>query len=79
MTVLNAETWLIDLDDTLYQSEEISKLVSDKIRAYMVAHLDFTREEVQERCNHFYLNYGTTLAGLVVRTTPFLSVQLPYK
>lgn len=58
---------LIDLDDTLYQCPEMSGLVSDKIRAYMVNKLKIPVEEVQEKSSEFYLNFGTTLAGLVVR------------
>lgn len=57
---------LIDLDDTLYQCPEMSGLVSDKIREYMVNKLKIPVEEVQEKCSELYLNFGTTLAGLVV-------------
>ncbi|KAL4532199.1 hypothetical protein Ndes2526B_g08835 [Nannochloris sp. 'desiccata'] len=56
---------LIDLDDTLYQCPEMSGLVSDKIREYMVNKLKIPVEEVQEKCSELYLNFGTTLAGLV--------------
>jgi hypothetical protein len=58
---------LVDLDDTLYQCPEMSNLVADKIRDYMVKKLKIPFEQVQELCAELYLNFGTTLAGLVVR------------
>ena len=69
MTVTRAPVscLLIDLDDTLYQCPEMSKLVSEKIRDYMLTKLKIPVEEVQEKCTELYLNFGTTLAGLVVR------------
>lgn len=33
----------------------------------MVARLGVPKDEVEEMCRDLYLNYGTTLAGLVVR------------
>ena len=58
---------LIDLDDTLYEIPEISNMVADKIRTYMVTRLGVEQDQVEENCRELYLNYGTTLAGLVVR------------
>ena len=41
-------------------------MVAEKIRRYMVERLGVGEAEVEERCRELYLNYGTTLAGLVV-------------
>ena len=60
---------LIDLDDTLYQCPEMSGLVSAKIRDYMLTKLKIPEDQVQEMCTELYLNFGTTLAGLVVSQT----------
>lgn len=62
---------LIDLDDTLYQCPEISNMVAEKIRQYMLTKLGTPVDEVEEKCRELYLNYGTTLAGLVVRRCYF--------
>ncbi len=42
-------------------------MVADKIRAYMRDKLGVPTSEVEEMCRELYLNYGTTLAGLVAR------------
>ena len=61
------EVLLVDLDDCLYECPQLSQLVAHKIRRYMVEQLGIGEAEVQERCSELYLNYGTTMAGLVVR------------
>lgn len=65
---------LIDLDDTLYECPTIAEMVADNIRTYMHTRLGFPLEEVEEKCRYLYLNYGTTLAGLVVRYRAFNAV-----
>ena len=57
---------LIDLDDTLYQAEGMPQQCSANIRDYMRQRLSVPPNEVEELCLQFYLDYGTTLAGLVV-------------
>lgn len=59
-------TLLVDLDDTLYESREMCEQVADNIRTYMVEKLGVQTSECEELCRELYLNYGTTLAGLVV-------------
>jgi hypothetical protein len=57
---------LIDLDDTLYDCPELPAMVADNIREYMKTKLDISPDVVEEKCRYLYLQYGTTLAGLVV-------------
>lgn len=59
------ECLLLDLDDCLYQTPAIPEMVSANIRRYMHERLGIEEHLVQEMCLDYYLNYGTTLAGLV--------------
>lgn len=59
-------TLLVDLDDTLYDSKAMSEQVAENIRKYMVQKLGIATSVCEEMCRELYLNYGTTLAGLVV-------------
>lgn len=59
------ECLLIDLDDTLYDYPELPQSCADNIRIYMREKLNVPADEVDEMCRELYLNYGTTLAGLV--------------
>lgn len=56
---------LFDLDDALYENTAMQHQVAQNIRRYMAEHLGFPPDEVAEACADFYLNYGTTCAGLV--------------
>lgn len=60
------EAVLFDLDDTLYRIEEIPQRVRENIEAFMVDRLKINPDVVPELCQHCYVNYGTTLAGLVL-------------
>lgn len=42
-------------------------MVADNIREYMKIKLNISADVVEEKCRYLYLQYGTTLAGLVVR------------
>ncbi|EFN58075.1 hypothetical protein CHLNCDRAFT_11898, partial [Chlorella variabilis] len=56
---------LFDLDDTLYENGTMQHHVAENIRHYMAERLGIPADEVAEQCADLYLNYGTTLAGLV--------------
>jgi hypothetical protein len=43
-------------------------MCSELISGYMVKHLGFKPEEVADKATELYIKYGTTLAGLVVRS-----------
>jgi pyrimidine 5'-nucleotidase len=56
---------LCDLDDCVYENTAMQHQVAENIRHYMVERLGMPADEVAEKCADLYLNYGTTLAGLV--------------
>jgi len=56
---------LVDLDDTLYDCPEMAAEVAYNIRQYMLKKLHMPEAEAEEKCRELYLNFGTTLAGLV--------------
>lgn len=55
-----------DLDDTLYINEHVPEFVRKMIIDYIETHLglNITHEEAVAMCMKFYLESGTTLAGL---------------
>lgn len=55
---------LVDLDDTLYRVEAMSKGVRSRIQDYMVRKLNIPLEEVEKMTVELYTKYGTTMAGL---------------
>ncbi|KAK9838538.1 hypothetical protein WJX81_006073 [Elliptochloris bilobata] len=55
---------LIDLDDTLYQDDNMPRLVKEFIQDYMHTKLGIPQEEIPHKCYEFYSNFGTTMAGL---------------
>ena len=59
-------TLFLDLDGTLYpHNNGIWELISDRMNDYMVQNLGFKREQVSEIRQQYFLNYGTTLSGLM--------------
>ncbi|BDA41297.1 probable suppressor of disruption of TFIIS [Coccomyxa sp. Obi] len=56
---------LLDLDDTLYQVEEIPDIVRRNIQGYMRTKLDIPEDQIASLCLEYYTKYGTTMAGLV--------------
>lgn len=56
---------LIDLDDTLYRCEQVPHLVRQAIQAYISNHLGVPKDQVEAFTLNLYMQYGTTLAGLV--------------
>jgi len=56
---------LLDLDDCLYYSREMSQQVAKNIRSYMERHLGMGEKEAFELSTELYFEHGTTLAGLV--------------
>ena len=78
------QTVLLDLDDCLYQIEAIPHLMLQRIQGaqesntltnthlpsaeYMKIKLGIPAESIDSLSSQFYMNFGTTLAGLVVRS-----------
>jgi len=60
------ETWLFDLDNTLYPAEtEFMGLIEGKMTDFMVKATGLPREEARAIQKKYYHEHGTTLAGLM--------------
>jgi len=60
------ETWVFDLDNTLYPHHlNLWQQVDERIRDYIVRFLRVTREEAFRLQKDYYRRYGTTLRGLM--------------
>ncbi len=61
------ESWIFDLDNTLYPAEtNLFLQVDDRIRAYVSRLLGLGPEEAQTLQKSYYQRYGTTLRGLMI-------------
>jgi len=62
----NVETWIFDLDNTLYPHHlNLWQQVDVRIRDYIVDFLKVTHEEAFRLQKDYYRRYGTTLRGLM--------------
>ncbi|MEP7350610.1 MAG: pyrimidine 5'-nucleotidase [Sphingorhabdus sp.] len=60
------DTWIFDLDNTLYPPEcALFDLIDEKMRAYIAALLDIPELEAHLIQKTFFRDHGTTLAGLI--------------
>ncbi len=59
------ETWVFDLDNTLYPHHLLWQQVNDRIRDYVATFLKLTHEEAFKVQKDYYLRYGTTMRGLM--------------
>ncbi|MCC7346926.1 MAG: pyrimidine 5'-nucleotidase [Variibacter sp.] len=60
------ETWVFDLDSTLYSHHlNIWQQVDDRIRAYIAAFLKCTHEDAFRIQKDYYKRYGTSMRGLM--------------
>ena len=60
------ETWVFDLDNTLYPHHlNLWQQVDERIRDYIVGFLHVTHEEAFRVQKDYYRRYGTTLRGLM--------------
>ena len=60
------ETWVFDLDNTLYPAEHsLFPQIDKRIRAYISDHLGLSLDEAYRLQKHYYREYGTTLRGLM--------------
>jgi putative hydrolase of the HAD superfamily len=61
------ETWVFDLDNTLYPAScGLFNEVSQRMTSYIAQHFDIPRDEALQRQRSLFLQYGTTLRGLMV-------------
>jgi putative hydrolase of the HAD superfamily len=62
----HVETWLFDLDNTLYPAEsEYMALIEGKMTDFMERATGLPREEARAIQKRYYTEHGTTLAGLM--------------
>lgn len=71
-------TWVFDLDNTLYSPESrLFELIEVRMTAYVMRALGVNEAEADRLRRHYWLEYGTTLAGLMrehgVDPTPYLA------
>jgi putative hydrolase of the HAD superfamily len=60
------ETWVFDLDNTLYPHHlNLWQQVDERIRDYIVDFLHVTRDEAFRMQKDYYQRYGTTMRGLM--------------
>jgi putative hydrolase of the HAD superfamily len=56
-----------DLDDTLYSPQNgLWLAIRDRMRRYLIEHMDFSPEEVDTLRQEYFVTYGTTLRGLLI-------------
>ena len=66
MPFRHIDTWVFDLDNTLYPSQaEILDRVHDKINAFIMDYFKIPLEEAENKRKDFYKKYGTTLYGMM--------------
>jgi putative hydrolase of the HAD superfamily len=60
------ETWVFDLDNTLYPPEvRLFDQIEARMTAWVQARLGVDREEADRLRRHYWASHGTTLAGLM--------------
>jgi putative hydrolase of the HAD superfamily len=59
------ETWVFDLDNTLYPHHLLWQQVDDRIRQYVADFLRVTGEEAFRLQKDYYKRYGTTMRGMM--------------
>lgn len=63
---LRTDTWIFDLDNTLYPAEShVFAQIDRRMNEYIVALLGLSLEEAGRLRRSYYLQYGSTLAGLM--------------
>jgi putative hydrolase of the HAD superfamily len=62
----HVETWVFDLDNTLYPHHlNLWQQVDERIRDYIARFLDITHEEAFRLQKDYYKRYGTSMRGLM--------------
>src|SRR5206468_12779025 len=62
----HVETWVFDLDNTLYPYHlNLWQQVDERIRDYIAGFLNVTREEAFRVQKDYYRRYGTSMRGLM--------------
>jgi putative hydrolase of the HAD superfamily len=62
----NVETWVFDLDNTLYPHHlNLWQQVDERIRAYVSDFLEVSKDEAFRLQKDYYKRYGTTMRGMM--------------
>ena len=61
----NVETWVFDLDNTLYPHHLLWQQVDDRIRSFVAEFLKVSKDEAFRVQKDYYKRYGTTMRGLM--------------
>ncbi len=62
----HVDTWIFDLDNTLYRADsDLFALIDARMSAYVANLLGVTTEEARKIQKDYYRDYGTTLSGLI--------------
>src|ERR1700681_2103133 len=61
----HVETWVFDLDNTLYPHHLLWQQVDDRIRDYIARFLEVGRDEAHRVQKDYYRRYGTSMRGLM--------------
>src|SRR3984893_12752143 len=63
----HVETWVFDLDNTLYPHHlNLWQHADDRIRSYIASFLGTTYDEAFRKQKDFYKRYGTSMRGLMI-------------
>jgi len=64
----NVDTWIFDLDNTLYPAESnLFAQVDRRMGEFIASYLEVVPDEARRIQKHYYRTFGTTLAGLMKR------------
>ncbi len=61
----SVDTWVFDLDNTLYPHHVLWQRIDDRIRAYVAEFLKVPADEAFRVQKDYYKRYGTTMRGLM--------------
>ncbi|MBZ0124605.1 MAG: pyrimidine 5'-nucleotidase [Roseovarius sp.] len=62
----HVETWVFDLDNTLYPPQaRLFDLIEERMTDYVMTALGVDRAEADRLRHHYWVEHGTTLAGLM--------------
>jgi putative hydrolase of the HAD superfamily len=65
-TLSHVDTWVFDLDNTLYSYHlNLWQQVDDRIRGYVMEYLKVSKDEAHRVQKDYYKRYGTTMRGLM--------------
>jgi len=60
------ESWVFDLDNTLYAAEcQLFAQIDVRMASFIRDHLSLDHEEARRLQKHYYVKYGTTMSGLM--------------